>query len=91
MALISELVFNKLLAYESNPILKKKIIGKTDVDIASMIQKLGNSDWVKEGRSFYAVNDGFCPFCQQKTPDPLAKSLNEYFDEQFEKDSGAIE
>jgi wobble nucleotide-excising tRNase len=91
VALIPELVFDKLLTYESNPILKKKIIGKTDVDIAGMIQKLGNSDWVKEGRLFYAVNDGFCPFCQQKTPESLAKSLNEYFDEQFEKDTKAIQ
>ena len=90
-ALIPELDFAKLLACESNPILKKKIIGKTDVDIAAMIQKLGNSDWVKEGRAFYAVNDGFCPFCQQTTPESLAKSLNKYFDEQFEKDTKAID
>ena len=89
--LIPELDFAKLLACESNPILKKKIIGKTDVDIAAMIQKLGNSDWVKEGRAFYAVNDGFCPFCQQTTPESLAKSLNKYFDEQFEKDTKAID
>jgi wobble nucleotide-excising tRNase len=90
-ALIPELESTKLLACESNPILKKKIIGKTDVDIAAMIQKLGNSDWVKEGRTFYAVNDGICPFCQQTTPESLTKSLNEYFDEQFEKDTKAID
>ncbi len=90
-ALFPELDFSKLLACESNSILKKKIIGKTDVDIAAMIQKLGNSDWVKEGRVFYAVNDGSCPFCQQTTPESLTKSLNEYFDEQFEKDTKAID
>lgn len=90
IALIPELAFDRLLGYESNPILKKKIIGKTDVDIAAMIQKLGNSDWVKEGRAYYSLNDGNCPFCQQKTPDSLEKSLNDYFDEHFEKDIGAI-
>jgi wobble nucleotide-excising tRNase len=90
-ATIQELEFAKLLACESNLILKKKIIGKSDVDIAAMIQKLGNSDWVKEGRAFYDINEGFCPFCQQKTPESLAKSLNEYFDEQFEKDIKAID
>lgn len=91
VSLVSELVFDKLVALESNPILKKKIIGKTDVDIAAMILKLGNSDWVKEGRAFYEVNDKLCPFCQQKTDESLSKSLNEYFDEQFEKDTKAIE
>jgi wobble nucleotide-excising tRNase len=79
-----------LLALGSNAIFKKKIIGKTDVDIAAMIQKLSNSDWVKEGRTFYEVNDSICPFCQQKTRESLSKSLNEYFDEQFEKDTNAI-
>lgn len=91
IVMLSELDFAKLLTFEANPILKKKIIGKTDVDIAAMIQKLGNSDWVKEGRAFYAVNDGCCPFCQQPTPESLSKSLNEYFDEEFEKDTKAID
>ncbi|MDZ4263346.1 MAG: AAA family ATPase, partial [Pseudomonadota bacterium] len=40
----------KLLAHESNPILTRKVIGKEDVDIAAMINKLGNSDWVRQGR-----------------------------------------
>lgn len=81
----------KLLAYEMNSILKKRVIGKDDVDIAGIIKKLGNSDWVREGRAFYEVNDGVCPFCQQQTTDALALSLNEYFDEAFEADSKAID
>ncbi len=81
----------KLLGHESNPILKKRVIGKEDVDIAGMIKKLGNSDWVREGRSFYEINEGFCPFCQQSTDEKFAKNLNDYFDESFETDSKAIE
>lgn len=81
----------KLLAHESNSILKKRVIGKDDVDIAGMIKKLGISDWVREGRSFYEVNEGFCPFCQQSTDEKFAKSLNDYFDETFDADSKAIE
>ena len=80
-----------LLAHEANPILKKRVIGKEDVDIAAMIKKLGNSDWVREGRGFYDVNDGVCPFCQQETTDAYARSLNEYFDETFVTDSKAID
>lgn len=80
-----------LLAHEANPILKKRVIGKDDVDIAAMIKKLGNSDWVREGRGFYDVNNGVCPFCQQETTDAFARSLNEYFDETFVTDSKAID
>lgn len=81
----------KLLAHEANPILRKRVIGKEDVDIAAMIKKLGNSDWVREGRAFYDVNEGTCPFCQQSTSEAFAQSLNEYFDETFVTDSKAID
>jgi len=80
-----------LVTYESDPILKKRVIGKDDVDIAALIKKLGNSDWVREGRTFYEVSEGVCPFCQQSTTETFAQSLNEYFDEAFETDSKAIE
>lgn len=83
--------YDDLLELGSNPILTKRVVGKTDVDIAAMIQKLGNSDWVKRGRDFYEANDKICPFCQQVTDDSFAASLNEYFDETFEADAKAIE
>lgn len=81
----------KLITHETNPILKKRVIGKEDVDVAAMIKKLGNSDWVREGRGFYDLNDGACPFCQQSTTRAFAESLNEYFDETFVTDSKAID
>ena len=80
-----------VVAHESNPILKKRLIGKDDVDIAAMIKKLGNSDWVREGRVFYEANEAVCPFCQQSTTVAFAQSLTEYFDETFVKDSKAID
>lgn len=88
---ISTVDINKLLAHETNQILKKKVIGKEDVDIAAMIKKLGNSDWVREGLPFYNANDGICPFCQQSTTEAFAHSLNEYFDETFVNDNKTIE
>ena len=81
---------NILTDHENNPILRKKIIGKSDVDIATLIQKLGNSDWVKKGREFYDPETRVCPFCQQDTEESLEKSLEEYFDEAFERDSARI-
>jgi len=81
----------KLISHESDPILKKRVIGKPDVDIAAMIKKLGNSDWVREGRAFYDENGSICPFCQQGTTEAFAQGLNEYFDEAFVTDSRAID
>lgn len=80
-----------VISHKSNPILKKRVLGKSDVDIAAMIKKLGNSDWVREGRTFFSENEMVCPFCQQTTEENFAASLNEYFDDAFEADSSAID
>lgn len=87
---IADIDATNLLKYELNPILKKHVIGKDDVDIAAMIKKLNNSDWVNAGRRYYDVNNGICPFCQQKTTESFAKSLSEYFDETYIQDIQAI-
>lgn len=79
-----------ILKHESNPILKKNIIGKSDVDIAALIDKLGNSDWVKEGRQFYENTEHICPFCQQPVHESFTKSLNDYFDRSYQKDIDEI-
>lgn len=80
----------QLIDYESDPVLSKRVIGKGDVDIAAMIKKLGNSDWVREGRSFYEVTESICPFCQQSVAASFTHSLNEYFDETFTTDTATI-
>lgn len=87
---LTEINTTEILKHENNPILQKRIIGKDDVDIAAMILKLNNSDWVRQGLTFYEVNEGVCPFCQQATSESLRKSLSEYFDESFVQDSNAI-
>jgi len=79
-----------ILEHESNTILVKKVIGKEDVDIAALILRLGNSDWVKQGQAFYEQSAPTCPFCQQEAPDGLEQSLAGYFDEAFEKDTKTI-
>ena len=82
---------DEIIAHEGDPILSKRIVGKEDVDIAAMIERLGNSDWVRMGRTFYDANGEVCPFCQQVTKENFSRSLNEYFDETFEKDCNAID
>lgn len=87
---LTEINTAEILQHEKNLILQKRIIGKDDVDIAAMILKLNNSDWVRQGLSFYDANDGVCPFCQQTTNESFRKSLSEYFGETFTQDSNAI-
>ncbi|WP_188151070.1 AAA family ATPase [Teredinibacter waterburyi] len=71
---------------EQDAIWQKVIIGKTDVDIAGLITKLGNSDWVNQGRDFIA-DDQICPFCQQPTVgEDFRSQIEEYFDEDFKRD-----
>jgi wobble nucleotide-excising tRNase len=82
---------NAILTYESAPILKKRVIGKEDVDIAAMIKKLGNSDWVKLGIPYWEANNKVCPFCQRPTSEAFAQSLREFFDETFKADTKAID
>lgn len=82
---------NSLISHESHLILPKVVVGSKDVDIAAMIEKLGNSDWVKQGRPFFQKNDGDCPFCQQPVQFSLETSLGEYFDGAFVADTDAID
>ncbi len=76
-----------LVQLEFDPILPKKVLGKSDIDIAALIKRLGNSDWVKTGRAYLTASDGACPFCQQDVPDGLQQNLAGYFDEAFEQDT----
>ena len=80
-----------LVALERDAILSKKIIGKEDVDIAALIEKLGNSDWVQQGREYFDKLDDQCPFCQQKTDAGFRRSLEDYFDESYVADLAAID
>ncbi len=76
---------------EASTILKKKIIGKKDVDIAALIEKLGNSDWVQQGRQYFERLENQCPFCQQKTDAAFRQSLEAYFDKSYLADLASIE
>jgi len=68
---------------ENAPVFFLKIIGKKDVNIAEMIKKLNNSDWVQQGIAFYKQNNGICPFCQKPTTLNFKKQLEDYFDDSY--------
>ncbi len=68
----------------SNQIWETKIIGKQDVAIGDLINKLSNHDWVLQGKQYLKDDSNICPFCQQPTiTGEFRKQLEEYFDETF--------
>lgn len=89
--LIAKSSYGDLAAIETDAILEKKIIGKDDVDIAALIKKLGNSDWVRQGREYLMRSENSCPFCQQDVPKSLQEHLEGYFDETYINDIANLE
>jgi len=90
LPLITQIEYARLLELEADPIWEKKIIGKSDIDIAKLIQTLGINDWVNEGRG-YIREDGICPFCQEATiTESFRDKLASYFDKTFEEDTQRV-
>lgn len=80
----------ELTRLEALPILAKKVVGQGDVDIAGLINRLGNSDWVKQGIGYFRQSEPQCPFCQQDVEANLAKRIGDYFDEAYDRDIADI-
>lgn len=76
---------------EESGLWKKVVVGKQDVDIATLIKRLGMSDWVSQGKQFIEEGSDICPFCQQHTINvDFKKKLNDFFDEGYKKDVAEI-
>lgn len=76
---------------EYEPLFKKQIIGNENSTVAEFINKLGSSDWVKDGLKYVPSEIGTenetCPFCQEKTiSEKLISNIKDYFDESYEAD-----
>lgn len=81
---INEINYDRIIEIEGNTIWEKIIVGKADVDIAKLIQKLNITDWVNQGRTYIQEEDETCPFCQQKTiTDDFKNQLESFFDETY--------
>lgn len=83
------------LEIEHNQLFNKIIIGNENSIVASLIKKLGNSDWVKNGLTFLPnlIEDEkeLCPFCQERTiSNTLVNNIKEYFDKTYESDINDI-
>ena len=79
---------------EQSELLSKVIVGNKNSSVASLIETLGNSDWVNAGIKYVHIDGekGVCPFCQQKTiTQNFLEQINAYFDESYNRDKSQIE
>jgi len=80
-----------LAIIEKDSILEKKILGKADIEIAPLIQRLNLNDWVNQGRQYIIEDSDICPFCQKPTIDAKFKEqIEEYFNETFVNDTNLV-
>lgn len=73
----------KVTEIESDPIFNEVITGNANSRVAKLIDKLHNSDWVKDGMKY--DTDGICPFCQREYTDDIISDLKQYFNADYEK------
>lgn len=75
---------------EIDPLFKEVITGNANSRVATLIDALHNSDWVKTGLDF--ETKGVCPFCQRPYhEDDIIAELKSYFNEDYEKALADIE
>lgn len=62
------------------------IVGNKDIDIAALIEDLGNSPWVAQGRRYIRPNSKKCPFCQSETiTEEFKVKLESFFDTEYRR------
>ncbi|HAH4316652.1 TPA: AAA family ATPase, partial [Escherichia coli] len=76
--------FNRIDDILSREIWSERILGKKDVSVSDLITMLNNSDWVKEGLTYFSKSNPKCPFCQQDVNDNIFDNLSSYFDKTYE-------
>lgn len=80
---------------ESETLLAKQIVGNENSTVSDLINKLGSSDWVKDGLKYLPseieTEKEVCPFCQELTiSKQLFQSIKDYFDESYEADINSL-
>ena len=78
--------FAEITEIEKNPIFAEEILGSSSGAVSELINRLGNSDWVKEGLSYVTDQSDSCPFCQQNTlTEDLKTEIKGYFDQSYQE------
>lgn len=76
---------------ETSSINSEVIVGSSESYLAGLIEKIGHSDWVREGVTYYKKSDEICPFCQQPTLDDFGENLKALFDETYKQKCSQVE
>jgi wobble nucleotide-excising tRNase len=83
--------FGRLIEIENNPIWRKVIVGKSNVNISKLIHRLNLNDWVNHGRTFIQHENDTCPFCQQDTLNvDFRQQLEDFFDETYTNELSTV-
>jgi wobble nucleotide-excising tRNase len=80
---------------ELESLFNKQIVGNENSTVSELINKLGNSDWVKDGLKYLPAEieneREICPFCQESTISrQLFHDIKDYFDESYEADINSL-
>ena len=82
---IPKLLGDRFLEIEENSIFDEPISGSANRPISKIIDRLGNSDWVKQGLDYIDDQNQTCPFCQQNTlKEDLKTEIKDYFDQSYQ-------
>ncbi len=84
-----------MLNIDSEHLLNKQIVGNENSTVSELINKLKNSDWVRNGLKYLPLEidqeKEYCPFCQEQTVSKeLFQSIKDYFDESYEANIQAL-
>ncbi|MGZ3235857.1 MAG: AAA family ATPase [Burkholderiaceae bacterium] len=75
---------------EADAVFGQSILGNADSEVAALIDKIGNADWVKQGLVYLPKDvdqaETACPFCQENTiTSQFTSKIRAYFDESYRK------
>jgi wobble nucleotide-excising tRNase len=84
--LYAMLDIDQLDEIEKCDLLGKIIMGSSDTPIGKFIQRLDNSDWVKDGINHMNGAAGKCPFCQQTISEGIKRDIESFFDAAYKED-----
>ena len=76
---------------ETNSVNSEVIVGSSESYLAGLIEKIGHSDWVREGVAHYEKSDEICPFCQQPTLGDFKANLKALFDETYKQKCSQVD
>lgn len=78
-------------ALETDRINSEIIVGSSESYLAGLIEKIGHSDWVRDGLAHYENSEGLCPFCQETPLEGFEANLKALFDETYRQKCKEVE